>query len=65
VIGTRTMALAIPKLRAGTYFRGRPIEPRGGAERASATVVAESYVLSSQSTGTRLGAATMRLRSAV
>lgn len=40
-----TMALAIPKLRAGTYFPNWLLEPRRRAERALVAVVAESYVL--------------------
>lgn len=39
------MALAIPKLRAGTYFPSWLLEPRRRAERALVAVVAESYVL--------------------
>jgi transposase-like protein len=40
-----TMALAIPKLREGTYFPSWLLEPRRRAERALVAVVAESYVL--------------------
>ena len=40
-----TIDLALPKLRAGTYFPGWLLEPRRRAERALVAVVAESYVL--------------------
>jgi transposase-like protein len=42
---TGTMALAIPKLRHGTYFPEWLLQPRRRAERAMAQVVAEAYVL--------------------
>lgn len=40
-----TMALAIPKLREGSYYPSWLLEPRRRAERALVAVVAESYVL--------------------
>jgi putative transposase len=39
-----TIALAVPKLREGTYFPEWLLEPRRRAERAFVQVVAESYV---------------------
>src|SRR5580704_5310777 len=41
---TGTMALAIPKLRSGSYFPDWLLEPRRRAERALVAVVAECYV---------------------
>jgi len=40
-----TMALAIPKLREGSYYPSWLLEPRRRAERALVAVIAESYVL--------------------
>ena len=40
-----TMALAIPKVRARTYFPSWLLEPRRRVERALVAVVTESYVL--------------------
>jgi len=39
-----TIEVAIPKLRAGSYFPGWLLEPRRRAERALVAVVAECYV---------------------
>jgi len=39
-----TIALAVPKLREGTYFPDWLLEPRRRAERAFVSVVAECYV---------------------
>jgi len=39
-----TIDLAVPKLRAGSYFPGWLLEPRRRAERALVQVVAECYV---------------------
>ena len=39
-----TMPLAIPKLRAGSYFPGWLLEPRRRAERALVAVITECYV---------------------
>ena len=41
---TGTIALAVPKLREGTYFPDWLLEPRRRAERAFVQVVAECYV---------------------
>lgn len=41
---TGTIALAVPKLREGTYFPEWLLEPRRRAERAFVQVVAECYV---------------------
>jgi len=41
----RSIDLAIPKLRQGSYFPNWLLEPRRRAERALVAVVAESYVL--------------------
>ena len=41
---TGTIDLAVPKLRAGTYFPDWLLEPRRRAERALVAVVAECYV---------------------
>ena len=40
----RTIDLAIPKLRSGSYFPDWLIEPRRRAERALVAVVAQCYV---------------------
>lgn len=40
-----SIALAIPKLRQGSYFLGWLLERRRGAEAALVTVVATSYLL--------------------
>src|SRR5437763_9688942 len=39
-----TIALEIPKLRAGSYFPGWLLEPRRRAERALVAVVADCYL---------------------
>jgi transposase-like protein len=41
---TGTIELAVPKLREGSYFPDRLLEPRRRAERAIVQVVAECYV---------------------
>ena len=39
----RTVELAIPKLRQGSYFRDRLLQPRRRAEQAFVSVIADAY----------------------